>query len=190
MIEAAEQIFSEQGIEGASLRAIALAAGSANSFAVQYHFGDREGLIQAIFDRRLAQVEARRRELLDGGEPSAGIRAQLDLICRPLMEQRAASGRHSYAGFLLVLRRSAGGFARRLAVGPKAPLAAAAVANVRAALPPIDDATFEFRVGQFSTLILDALDRLDAGDSPIADPEALLAEIVVLGEAIFSAPSI
>jgi AcrR family transcriptional regulator len=44
----AERLFAERGIEAVPLRDIGAAAGQKNHVAVQYHFGDRETLVQAI----------------------------------------------------------------------------------------------------------------------------------------------
>jgi AcrR family transcriptional regulator len=44
----AERLFAERGIEAVPLRDIGVAAGQRNHVAVQYHFGDRETLVQAI----------------------------------------------------------------------------------------------------------------------------------------------
>lgn len=188
LIEAAERIFGREGIENASLRAIAIEAGSANSYAVQYHFGDRAGLVQAIFDRRLAEVEARRAVLKSALPESPSIRQLLDLICRPLFEQRDSAGRHSYAAFLLGLRRSPEGFRRRHAVSAQAVLAAWAAEQIRLALPEIDAALFDFRLNTVSALLLDALDRLDAEDDHAVMLDELLARILDMGEAILRAP--
>ena len=61
----AEQLFGERGIEGVSLRQIVVAAGQANSSAVQHHFGSKEGLVQAVYDMRIPELDANRQELLD-----------------------------------------------------------------------------------------------------------------------------
>jgi AcrR family transcriptional regulator len=58
----AERLFAERGIEAVPLRDIGIAADQKNSFAVQYHFGDRENLVQAIAEyraRSLMEVNTR-----------------------------------------------------------------------------------------------------------------------------------
>ncbi|MCF6470597.1 helix-turn-helix transcriptional regulator [Nonomuraea sp. MG754425] len=66
---AAERLFAERGF-GVSLREIAVAAGQRNHSAVQYHFGDKTGLIDALYAYRMTPLNLRRRELL------AGLRAR------------------------------------------------------------------------------------------------------------------
>ena len=48
------------------LRDIAVAAGQKNNAAVQYHFGDREGLLKAILAHRATRSEQVRSELFAG----------------------------------------------------------------------------------------------------------------------------
>lgn len=60
----AEQMFAEQGIAATPLRDIALAAGQKNNVAIQYHFGDREGLLRAIISYHAATSEKVRAEMM------------------------------------------------------------------------------------------------------------------------------
>ena len=48
LILAAEAEFARAGIQGASLRRINALAGQRNTSAVRYHFGSREGLLEAL----------------------------------------------------------------------------------------------------------------------------------------------
>jgi AcrR family transcriptional regulator len=62
---AAERLFAEHGIDGASLREINREAGQSNTGAVQYYFGDRNGLVLAVIARHRHDDEVRRNGLLD-----------------------------------------------------------------------------------------------------------------------------
>ncbi|RMG47958.1 MAG: TetR/AcrR family transcriptional regulator [Acidobacteria bacterium] len=73
ILDAAEQLFSEQGLANTSLRAITRAAG-VNPAAVHYHFGSKDGLIRELFRRRLEPVNRQRLELLERAERAAGGR--------------------------------------------------------------------------------------------------------------------
>lgn len=64
LLDAAESLFSEHGLQAASLRAITQRAG-ANLAAVHYHFGSKEGLVKAVFSRRLKPLNAERLRLLE-----------------------------------------------------------------------------------------------------------------------------
>ena len=106
ILDAAEMLFGRYGPEGVSLRQISAAAGSANNSAVQYHFHNKDGLIEAIFRRRLPSLDQRRAGMLetigkeDGRERFRGLLAAL---LAPIAEETDASGSCSYAAFLLGL---------------------------------------------------------------------------------------
>lgn len=71
LLDAAEQLFAEHGIGGTSLRDITARA-DANLASVNYHFGGKEGLLEAVFERRVAPVNRRRVLLLEAFEAEAG----------------------------------------------------------------------------------------------------------------------
>lgn len=103
LILAGEQLFAENGINGASMREIATKAGQGNHAAVQYHFGSREGLVRAIFDYRMEQMEAERGAMLDRARTMDRLkdaRTILDIILLPQLDLHDADGNHSYASFL------------------------------------------------------------------------------------------
>jgi len=103
LILADETLFAERSIEGVSLREIAAAAGNGNNNAVQYHFGGKDGLVQAIFAYRVWQMDRPRLqglERLEAQGEKPDFRKLLELLCLPLLEIRNEAGRHSYAGFI------------------------------------------------------------------------------------------
>ena len=63
ILDTAEELFAERGFS-TSLRSITADAG-VNLAAVNYHFGSKEALIQAVFTRRLEPLNAERLRLLD-----------------------------------------------------------------------------------------------------------------------------
>lgn len=102
MVLAAERLFARFGVDGVSLRQIGAAAGQRNVAAAQYHFGDKQTLLQAIYDFRLAAIDARRRELLGEVRASGAagdVRALVEVLVVPLAEQAATPGSH-YVRFL------------------------------------------------------------------------------------------
>ena len=64
ILDTAEQLFASQGFAGTSLRAIIKDA-EVNTASVHYHFGSKEGLIEAVLLRRAGPVNAKRLESLD-----------------------------------------------------------------------------------------------------------------------------
>ena len=103
LILAAEIAFARDGIDGASLRDIAAKAGQRNHHAVQYHFGERESLVQAVFDYRMDQMEAARGAMLQAARQAGRIcltRAIAETIFLPQIELIDEHGDNSYAAFL------------------------------------------------------------------------------------------
>lgn len=103
LILAAEVLFARDGIEGASLREIASQAGQRNHHAVQYHFGSRDSLVQAVFDYRMNQMEEMRGLMLSQAEAEGkltDLRTMVEVIFLPQIQLIDAFGDHSYAAFL------------------------------------------------------------------------------------------
>jgi AcrR family transcriptional regulator len=59
ILDAAERLFASRGFSATSLRMIIREAG-VNTAAVHYHFGSREGLIDAVLQRRAAPINEER----------------------------------------------------------------------------------------------------------------------------------
>ena len=81
ILDAAEALFMEHGFEATSLRAITAAA-AVNLAAVNYHFGSKEELFQAVLTRRLDPMNQRRLALLDRFERDA---ASAPLSCERII---------------------------------------------------------------------------------------------------------
>lgn len=104
LILAGERLFAERGVEGASLREIAVAAGHGNNNAVRYHFGSKQGLVQAIFRHRVVQMEPVRAKLLARLKAANFVtdtRAIFEVVVLPYFTLRAPDGTFSYPTFIL-----------------------------------------------------------------------------------------
>ena len=89
ILAAAERLYAERGLEGVSLREITEAAGQRNNAAVHYHFGGRDGLVQALFELRYAALEARRAGMLaelDGSGRARDVEALIRVLVLPFAE--------------------------------------------------------------------------------------------------------
>src|SRR5262245_65628728 len=64
ILDAAEELFMQHGFEGTSMRHLTARAG-VNLAAVNYHFGSKHALIEAVFRRRLDPMNAARVAALD-----------------------------------------------------------------------------------------------------------------------------
>ena len=64
LLDAAESLFAAEGLADVSLAAITRLAGQRNGGAIHYHFGGRDGLLNAIFERHQTVLDAARMEAL------------------------------------------------------------------------------------------------------------------------------
>lgn len=105
LLIAGERLIAEQG-PAVSLREIVAVAGQRNTAAVHYHFGSRDGLIEAIVTCRQASLERERLRLLATME-SAGagdLRGLIGLLISPLLSVPYSEGSTHYARFLEKVR--------------------------------------------------------------------------------------
>jgi AcrR family transcriptional regulator len=79
ILDAAEELFMQHGFEGTSMRQLTARAG-VNLAAVNYHFGSKDALIEAVFKRRLDPMNAERVAALDALEKDGTALASVDII--------------------------------------------------------------------------------------------------------------
>lgn len=89
ILDAAEQLFAEKGFAETSLRLITSKAG-VNLAAVNYHFGSKKALIQAVFSRFLGPFCVSLERELDRREALAGGKQSLEQLLEILVEQAMA----------------------------------------------------------------------------------------------------
>lgn len=95
LIAVAERLFAERGVDAVTVRDVVKAAGQRNSSAVQYHFGNKAGLLQAILDPYQARLDARRAEMLDELGERPTLDELIEILVRPLASLLDnESGRH------------------------------------------------------------------------------------------------
>lgn len=89
LLDAAEVLFANDGFESVSLRAITNSA-NANVASVNYHFGGKENLINAVMVRHATPVNeerVRRIELLLEREVAPSVREVLEAFLSPLFDR-------------------------------------------------------------------------------------------------------
>lgn len=97
LLDAAEQIFSEQGYDGATLRDIAKAA-AVHQALTTYHFGTKEQLFDEVIARRAADMERIRLAALERIIPEAQnssetVRLLIKAYVSPLIDARYGSSK-------------------------------------------------------------------------------------------------
>jgi AcrR family transcriptional regulator len=95
ILNAAERLFSERGIDGVSMREIAAAAGVQLAL-ISYYFRSKEGLYRSVFHRRIDPISNERlsklRDLMARKTPPPTIEEVLDALARPWVELREKRG--------------------------------------------------------------------------------------------------
>lgn len=100
---ATERLYVEVG-PSVSLREIAQAAGQRNNSAVNYHFGSREGIENAVLRHRTRRMEEVRAEMLALLPTDAGVSDLMRVILEPLLLTPYQQGSTHYARFAEVVR--------------------------------------------------------------------------------------
>ena len=95
ILDAAEQLFAEKGFAETSLRLITSKAG-VNLAAVNYHFGSKKSLIQAVFTRFLNPFVVSLEQELDrneqAGNPDQSLEELLEMLVRLVLAVKPRSG--------------------------------------------------------------------------------------------------
>ena len=85
ILRAAERLFAEHGVDAVSLRQVSVAAGQRNTSATQYHFQDKQGLVEAVLWRHSEAIQRQWEMTLDTLEgETISIPALVALLVRPL----------------------------------------------------------------------------------------------------------
>jgi len=79
-IRLGEQLFSEKGVTNVTIAEINKASGQKNRSALQYHFGDKLGLLDALINKHMLQINDDRNRLLDD------IAAKTEVAARDVAE--------------------------------------------------------------------------------------------------------
>jgi AcrR family transcriptional regulator len=95
ILDTAERLFAEEGFDGTSMRAVTTAA-DVNLAAVNYHFGTKAALLEAVVGRILGPATERQLARLDElegrGEP-ASVEELLEAFLGPIFDMLEAGGK-------------------------------------------------------------------------------------------------
>ena len=150
LILAGEKLFAEQGIDAVSLRQVNSAAGQKNSSASHYHFGSKEGLIQAIYDFRMERVNERRKrinERIISENDTQDVRALVEAIVYPIVEEMFEKDASHYIQFMAQATSHPANYVRTLSDSTYAGGLQQTVDWLRAALPDMPPGIFGQRFG-------------------------------------------
>lgn len=189
ILEVATKVFAERGMEAVSMRELTALAG-VNVAAVNYHFGSKDGLAEAVFEELAPRLNGARlaelAEVLRRAE-AAGRRPDLaDIVrtfIRPYMAERLADGGVLLAQLLLKHRMAPTPMTHRIITRHFDKLALSYIHAFSLACPDVDRDEFCWRyMFMAGAAILSATDRnkvnrvstLSEGRIDGADPHAAM----------------
>jgi AcrR family transcriptional regulator len=188
LLDAAERLIGERGVDAVSVRAINSAAGS-NVAAAHYHFGSKPALVRAVLDRRMTLLaqerRARLRSIEDDLAPTPTAVAEVFVL--PLYEFGQTHEGAGYVRFLAALAR--GGEEWRAiiddAFAPQWELLEPAIAR---AVPWLDAARRGLRLNVASDTMLTMIAHTDRYARSL-DADAYREEVVAVFTAILAGPT-
>ena len=100
LIDAAEYLFAVKGIDSVTLADINRQAEQKNRNALQYHFGGKQALIDAVLDKHAVAIDERRGELIDQLGSDYALHDAIEVLILPL--QQMLNGGESGRYFLRI----------------------------------------------------------------------------------------
>lgn len=180
ILDAAERLIAERGIQ-VPLRDIAVAAGQRNNSAVNYHFRNRQDLIDAIVRRRLEPMERERAQMVDEleGDARDDVRAWLRIMVLPFV----GVGSPYYARFL----QAASMHLRADVDESQGPVWPRVLERLAKAIPTVDRAARARRVKAIATTMFTLLAERERA-AQAGEDAATAEEIVAMLTAMLTAP--
>lgn len=157
IMDAAERLMAEHGLNGVSIRSI-LAEAGANTAALHYHFGSREKLVEAILARRGQEMNTIRRGMLDALEARRTPLTTYDIVgavVDPLLIllRREGDAARSFIRFLARLQTDRSSIHMELEDRYFPDIRKRISRMLRGACPPMSKA----ELNQRATMMLDAM---------------------------------
>lgn len=189
-----QQLFAEQGVFRVPLRMVIDHAGQKNTSALHYHFGGREGLLNAIIDRHNEGIEQEREGMLERITRD-GLTADIGEVVRAFVlpfarKLDAVGGRE----FLRVIAQLTDRFDSWDEGPPRTPPQAyAAMAMIAESIPDQPAEVRHERVTTMLMLVSDALAlrarQIDQGRALHLTDQAFVANLVDMSCGALQAPS-
>jgi AcrR family transcriptional regulator len=107
LMDVGEVVIGRQGVEGVTLRELALLAGQSNSNVVQYHFNNKDGLISAILEDRTCRLEQVRSKKFEDAKNDCeqnSPRKLIEILWLPTLSFQDEQGNHAFCRFMLQCR--------------------------------------------------------------------------------------
>lgn len=204
ILQAAQQVFLDQGFELATVREITLRAG-VNVSAINYYFGSKDELLAAVLDRVMQPYTDARVAALAAAEaaahPSApALGAIVEALVRPMVElSRDPDGARPLTRLIQQIRARPSEGTQRFFVSRVDPAVFQFIAALQRALPHLARADifwrYNFAIGAVMQVLIDSdpathrLKRLSGNLCDTNDDEQIIAQLVAFIGGGFLAPS-
>lgn len=152
ILDAAEELFAESGYQSTTLRQITAEAG-VNLAAVNYHFGSKEALLEAVFERRLIPLNKTRTKEIKAVIEEArakDLRPQVNALMRgfigPTLRVRdSGKGARNFIKLVAHSNIESSGLAQKLFFRHMGPLIHLLTKALAEALPGIPEGDLRWR---------------------------------------------
>jgi TetR/AcrR family transcriptional regulator, regulator of cefoperazone and chloramphenicol sensitivity len=182
LIRAGEQLFAREGINGARINELTELAGQRNQSALHYHFGSREGLLDAIIDRHLSAVDGSRRRRLEVVGPQATLKQLVAVIVAPLAEELGTPSGRDYLRIVPQLLKSA--------LSPPALMETLRLAegHLTELAEPIRQERVRAMIQVATTLLAVRAVAIEDGDEMSLEEPAFVRNLIEMSTALLQAP--
>ncbi len=188
ILDTAEAIFAANGFNGTTMHEVAKAAG-ADTALLRYYFTDKDGLFDAVLQRRSHEVNAVRLDALDAYEAAMGdamtLEGIIEAFTRPAFQFIAADeGWRNYAAIVAYINSSRGGLREVMSANFDV-ASRRVIALMRRALPHADELEiywgYHFFTGAFTFSIgqTGRIDVLSDGKVSSLDFEAICDRLII-----------
>lgn len=167
ILDSAEAIFAANGFNGTTLNEVAKSV-DVDTALLRYYFSDKEGLFDAVFDRRAPVINAIRVKALDRYEREMGgamsLEGIIDAFTRPVFELMAADeGWRNFSAIVAYVNSSRGAL-RQIMTSNFDPASRRVIALMMRVLPDADERevywAYHYFTGAF-TLSIGQTGRID-----------------------------
>jgi AcrR family transcriptional regulator len=199
IIECAERLYAERGVNGVSLREIGAAAGQRNTGAVRYHFGSKAGLLSAVFEHRMTEANTLRERMLDEADAAGrGMeqRTLVEALVLPLAALLGEPGRPSWYARFLAQTAIDPQLANAVGYRPGTPWTSGAVKAEQRILSSLHQLPAHLRrqrflllVGFFTHALADWEAQLSFGQANLTSRQDLVEHVITLGSAMLAVES-
>ncbi|MFG2825547.1 TetR/AcrR family transcriptional regulator [Kitasatospora sp. NPDC048365] len=191
LLRAGAHQFAAKGVHGAQLRDVVKLAGQSNPSAVQYHFGSRDGLLDAVLRERQERTDRALAERMPQPEGRALGELVAAVVDAEATELRTGRGRDGLRIAAQVSHRS--GLRTRephphLADGGRQRLITELEVSLADLPAPVRLERIDLALTLVGTALAERARRLASDEELLTDEALFLADLAAMAEAMLTAP--